>query len=126
VIIAPILLYICKFIQKKLRIEYPININEQLKGSIDYLLEANQSLLVIEAKQGDLSRGFTQLAVELIAVSQWSALNTNTYYGAVTTGDVWKFGILQKDIQTVFEDINLYTVPNNLPKIIEIMLGILL
>lgn len=126
VIIAPILLYASKFIQKKLRIEYPININEQLKGTVDYLLEANRNLLVIEAKQSDLSRGFTQLAVEMIAVSQWSGIESDRYYGAVTTGDVWKFGFFQPDTQTVFEDITLYTVPSNLSKILEILLGILL
>jgi hypothetical protein len=126
VIIAPILLYVSKFIRKRLRIEYPININEQLKGNVDYLLEANRSLLVVEAKQSDLSRGFTQLAVELIAVSQWSAIEADCYYGAITTGDVWKFGIFQADTQTIFEDINLYTVPNNLAKLLEILLGILL
>jgi hypothetical protein len=43
----------------------------------------------------------------------------------VTTGDVWKFGILQKDTKTIFEDINLYTVPSNLAAILKILLGIL-
>jgi hypothetical protein len=50
VMIAPILLHVSKQLQIRLRIEYPIQISDQLKGTVDYLLEANHSLLVIEAK----------------------------------------------------------------------------
>ncbi|MDB9535014.1 hypothetical protein PN451_03980 [Dolichospermum planctonicum CS-1226] len=44
--------------------------NNWLKGNLDYLLRSRESLLVIEAKNNDLARGFTQLAVELIAWSE--------------------------------------------------------
>ena len=40
----------------------------QLKGSLDYYLYSVGKLLVIEAKNADLAKGFTQLAVELIAL----------------------------------------------------------
>ncbi|MEH2011868.1 hypothetical protein [Nostoc sp.] len=45
--------------QTQLNIEYPINVSEQLKGSFDYYISSSNSLLVVEAKQSDLSRGFT-------------------------------------------------------------------
>ncbi|MEH1857703.1 MAG: hypothetical protein V7L21_06845 [Nostoc sp.] len=72
VLIAPILLEICDQTQTQLNIEYPINVSEQLKGSFDYYISSSNSLLVVEAKQSDLSRGFTQLAIELIALDQWT------------------------------------------------------
>ena len=46
-----------------MRIEYPLSINNQLKGNLDYLLHLNNNFLVIEAKNDDFTRGFTQLAV---------------------------------------------------------------
>lgn len=62
--------------QTQLNIEYPINVSEQLKGSFDYYISSSNSLLVVEAKQSDLSRGFTQLAIELIALDQWTDSQT--------------------------------------------------
>lgn len=54
-----------------LNVEYPVAVNHQLQGSLDYLLQHQQTLLVIEAKNEDLERGFLQLAIELIALDQW-------------------------------------------------------
>ena len=54
----------------QLRIEYPLKVNDWLKSSLDYLLCSTNNLLVIEAKNDDLTRGFTQLAVELIALAE--------------------------------------------------------
>lgn len=54
----------------QLRIEYPLSVNNWLKGNLDYLLRSTHSLLVVEAKNDDLTRGFTQMAVELIALSK--------------------------------------------------------
>ncbi|MDF5732680.1 MAG: hypothetical protein PUP92_32995 [Rhizonema sp. PD38] len=72
VLIFPILKTICKFLQVSLKIEYPVRVNNWLKGSFDYFIPTEQNLLVIEAKNADLARGFTQLAVELIALDQWT------------------------------------------------------
>lgn len=85
VLIAPTLLEICAETHSQLNIEYPINVNEQLKGSFDYYINSDVGMLVVEAKQSDLGRGFTQLAVELIALDQWTQSETPLLYGAVTT-----------------------------------------
>lgn len=66
----------------QLRIEYPLAVSKWLKGSLDYLLSASQSLLIVEAKKDDITRGFTQMAVELIALSQVE--EQPFQYGAVT------------------------------------------
>jgi hypothetical protein len=40
--------------------------------------------------------GFTQLAVELIALDQWTKADTPVFYGAVTTGEDWRFAIYKR------------------------------
>jgi hypothetical protein len=125
VIIAPILLELCRLTHSKLKIEYPIAVNDQLKGTLDYYIQSQQALLVVEAKNADLSRGFTQLAVELIALDQWTTLEVSVLYGAVTTGDIWKFGKLHRQQRQIEQDINLYRVPADLGELMEILMGIL-
>ncbi len=126
VIIGPVLLQICRITQAKLKIEYPITINNLLKGSLDYYLQAKNNIIVVEAKNADLARGFTQLAVELIALDQWINLDIPIIYGAVTTGDIWKFGFLKRQEKQIIQDINLYRVPADLEELLRIILGIIL
>ncbi len=124
-IIAPILLEVCEITQTQLNIEYPININERLQGRLDYYISQGKDLLVIEAKQADLSRGFTQLAVELIALDQWTRSPTPILYGAVTTGEDWRFGIYHRQNQHITEDLKLYRVPEEIATLVSILVGIL-
>lgn len=69
ILVAPVLSRIAMVCQKILRIEYPIKVNNLLQGNLDYLIRSIHSLIVVEAKRDDLNRGFTQLAVEAIALS---------------------------------------------------------
>lgn len=124
-IIAPILLEVCEITETQLNIEYSVNVNEQLKGNFDYYINKGKGLLVIEAKQADLSRGFTQLAVELIALDQWTNSDTPILYGAVTTGENWRFGRYKREDKEITEDLKLYRVPEELTELINILLGIL-
>lgn len=123
-LIFPILKTVCKFIQAPLKIEYPVRVNSWLKGSFDYFIPTPQSLLVIEAKNADLARGFTQLAVELIALDQWIDSPTPTLYGTVTTGDTWKFGLFQRQEKQIQKDINTYAVPSDLNLVLSVLFGI--
>ena len=124
-IIAPILLEVCEITQTQLNIEYPISVSDQLKGSLDYYINKGEGLLVIEAKQADLSRGFTQLAVELIALDQWINSDTPILYGAVTTGEDWRFALYNRQGKHITEDIKLYRVPEELTELINILVSIL-
>ena len=124
-IIAPILLEVCEITQTQLNIEYPISVSNQLKGSLDYYINKGEGLLVIEAKQADLSRGFTQLAVELIALDQWINSDTPILYGAVTTGEDWRFALYKRQGKQITEDIKLYRVPEELTELINILVSIL-
>jgi len=74
-------------------------------------------LLVIEAKQADLSRGFTQLAVELIALDQWIDSELSVLYGSVTTGEDWRFAIYNRQEKQINEDLKLYRVPEELTEL---------
>lgn len=123
--IAPILAEICDQTKAQLYSEYPINVDEKLKGTFDYYLYKSNSLLVIEAKQSDIRRGFTQLAVELIALDRTLNDKSSILFGAVTNGDDWKFGTLNRQQKLITEDIKLYRVPEGLEDLVRVLVGIL-
>jgi len=122
-LVSPILLEVIYVCQCQLRIEYAINVNNWLKGNLDYLLRLNQNFLVIEAKNDDLTRGLTQLAVELIALSYLE--EQETFYGAVTMGNIWQFCKLDTVNRQITQDINLLIIPDDLEDLVPIIVGIL-
>jgi hypothetical protein len=124
-LIAPILFEVCSQTNQKIKIEYAVNVSNWLRGSLDYLIPSEYQLLVIEAKQADISRGFVQLGAELIALDQWTASAVPRIYGAVTTGDIWKFGYLDRAEKVLYKDTNIYAVPSNLELLLSILLGII-
>ncbi len=122
-LIAPIITDLIHYSHAQLRIEYSIQINNRLQGKLDYLLRSTTNLIVIEAKQADINRGFTQLATEMIALDQWIDSPQAEILGAVTTGNVWQFGILDRQSKSICEGINLYRVTEELEIIIRILLA---
>jgi hypothetical protein len=124
-LIAPLLLDVVHYTRAQLRVEYPLIVTEQLKGSLDYYLYSVGKLLVIEAKNADLARGFTQLAVELIALDYWLDEQPATLQGAVSTGDVWQFGSLDRASKQIQQILTLYRVPDDLESLIRILIKIL-
>lgn len=123
-LIAPVLLAICTQTHQPLKIEYAIKVSQWLQGNVDYFIPGPQNLLIIEAKQADLARGFVQLGAELIALDQWTTSATPLLYGAVTTGDSWKFGCLHRTDRILMQDIRLYTIPSDLRSLVGILAGI--
>ncbi len=124
-LIAPVLIELVDYCQAKLKVSYPLEIEPQLKGSLDYFLQAGNNLLVIEAKDENLERGFKQLAVELIALDKGTEPEKNLLYGAVSIGKVWQFSILKREEKQVNQDLNLYRVPNDLEDLMKILVAIL-
>jgi hypothetical protein len=124
-LIAPILFEVCSQTNQKIKIEYAINVSNWLRGSLDYLIPSEYQLLVIEAKQADIARGFVQLGTELIALDQWTNSAVPRIYGAVTTGDIWKFGYLDRTQKVLYKDTNIYAIPSNLELLLSILLGII-
>ena len=122
-LVAPALLEVARYCQCQMRIEYPLSVNNWLKGNLDYFLKRNSGLLVVEATNDDLTRGFTQLAVELIAISEVE--EGDLFYGSVTIGDAWRFGRLEKTKQQILQDVSLYRIPDDLEDLMKILVGIL-
>lgn len=125
VLIAPILLEVAHITEATINIEYPIEVDQYLKGDLDYYLQSQHNILVVEA-QADLTRGFTQLAVELIALDRWVESDDPILYGAVTTGDIWQFGSFHRQARQITQDLMLYQVPTDLEVLMQILVRILM
>ena len=122
-LIAPIISDLIHYSHAKLRIEYSIQVNNRLQGKLDYLLRSTTNLIVIKAKQADINRGFTQLATEMIALDKWIDSPQTEILGAVTTGNIWQFGVLDRQLKSICEGINLYRVTEELEIIIRFLLA---
>ena len=109
----------------QLNIEYYLDVEPQLEGTVDYYLHSSTNqILIVEAKLADIDRGFKQLIPELIAFEQKTEI-TSFIYGAVTTGSVWCFARLCPISKEFKRDLNLYLLPNNTIELLKIVLGIL-
>ncbi len=124
-LIFPVIDRICDDFDYPLNLEYTVNASNWLKGSLDYYIPSPHRLLIIEAKQADLTRGFTQLAVELIALDRWVEHSTPILYGAVSTGEIWRFGAFHTQTNCVVEYLPLHPVPQNLEFVVRTLVGIL-
>ena len=124
VLVAPVLLRVATLCHRVLRFEYPLKVNNWLQGNLDYLIRSEQQVVVVEAKRDDLTRGFTQLAVEMIALSLLE--NAPRYiYGAVTIGSFWVFGCLDRETKLVTQDIGGYKVPDDVEDLVRVLVSIL-
>ncbi|BAY48279.1 hypothetical protein SAMD00079811_59000 [Scytonema sp. HK-05] len=125
-LIAPIITDLIHYSHAKLRIEYSIKVDNRLQGNLDYYLRTKANVIVIEAKHADINKGFTQLATEMIALDRWTDSTQAEILGAVTTGNVWQFGILYRQTQSIEQAINLYRVTEELEVVLRILLAALM
>ncbi len=123
--LAPLLLEILDYIQVEINVEYPLDAGDHLNGSLDYLIRYAGTIVIVEARKGNMERGFNQLAATLIALDRHEESPLKTLYGAVTTGDMWRFGILQRQEKMLKKDMNGYILPANLEELFSVLLGIL-
>ena len=124
-LIAPVLWEVVRLTHTKIRVEYNFEVDNHLKGTLDYFLRGQRNILVVEAKNGDLTRGFTQLAVELIALDKWEDETPEVLYGAVSMGDIWQFGMLHRAQRLIQQDLNLFRVPDDLKDVLGILVACL-
>jgi hypothetical protein len=124
VLIAPVLMRVATLVHQILRFEYPLKVNDWLQGSLDYLIRGRNQIVVVEAKRDDLTRGFTQLAVEMIALAM-DETAPDTLYGAVTMGNLWIFGMLNRQTKRITQDIGGYQVPDDVATLVKTLVGIL-
>ncbi|KAB8331361.1 hypothetical protein SD80_022790 [Scytonema tolypothrichoides VB-61278] len=131
ILISRVVTELIHYTQAELRIEYSLKVSNWLQGNLDYLLRVNSGnkLLVIEAKYEDLTRGFTQLVAELVALDQWSAATTvdqqPILIGVVSTGTIWQFGRLDRNTKHFEQGINSYRVPEDLEQVMRILVAVL-
>nr|VFK28731.1 MAG: hypothetical protein BECKMB1821G_GA0114241_104113 [Candidatus Kentron sp. MB]VFK33295.1 MAG: hypothetical protein BECKMB1821I_GA0114274_104315 [Candidatus Kentron sp. MB]VFK76087.1 MAG: hypothetical protein BECKMB1821H_GA0114242_104115 [Candidatus Kentron sp. MB] len=124
--IAPVLWAIIRKIKAKINVEYPIYVDDKLSGSLDYLIRSDERLVVIEAKKGDLDKGFNQLVAELIALDKIERKDIPEFlYGAISIGELWRFGILERAKSAILRDLHTYRVPEDIEQIFLIIVGIL-
>ena len=130
-LISPILFEVAELANRRINVELlqqqPRALpaaGEHLRGTVDYFLPSH-NLLVIGAKQSDLVRGFTQLAVEMVALDLWTRSETPLLYGIVTTGEEWRFGTLDRSARVVFQDPRRLRVPEELEALVRVLVGIL-
>ena len=131
ILISRVVTELIHYTQAELRIEYSLKVSNWLQGNLDYLLRVNSvhQLLVIEAKYEDLTRGFTQLVAELVALDQWEGATTvdqqPILIGVVSTGTIWQFGRLDRSSKHFEQGINSYRVPEDLEQVMRILVAAL-
>lgn len=124
-LIAPILLEVIHYTNAQVYVEYSVKASDSLQGSLDYLLKTERQLLVVEAKNGDLQRGFHQLMAELAALDLKQTTSAAQLYGIVSMGDGWQFGVLDQQNKVIVQDTEHYGVPMNTELLVCIMISIL-
>ena len=124
VLVAPVLTRVATLCHQVLRFEYSLKVSNWLQGNLDYLIRAQHQVIVVEAKRDDLTRGFTQLAVEMIALAMVDDA-PSTIYGAVTMGNLWIFGVLDQQKKLITQDIGGYQVPDDVEDLVRVLVGIL-
>lgn len=132
-IIAPMLVEIRKLLNKKVSlfsgIEFNVDKERDLTGFCDFILsQAPEQLFlsapvitIVEAKNENIISGLGQCAAEMIAAkiyNEQEEQSISTIYGAVTSGNIWKF--LQLQNNAIYIDLDDYMV-KDVTKIIGIL-----
>ncbi len=128
-LIAPVIgQLLVEFDDFQISTEKIIKFDNLLKGKLDYFLSTNSCFLVLEAKNENMESGLKQLATQMIAVDkilQTKKNQTKNLYGVISTGIEWKFVILDREKKEFLFDMNLYFLPNDLEKILGIIIKLL-
>lgn len=122
-IVSSIVKFVVRKIQCRLSYEYSLT-SERFYGNVDYLLQKQRQLVVVEAKRDDLENGFNQLAAELIALDQGGYVDEEqtVLTGFVTTGTTWQIGLLGRQTRSIMLSLNTYRVPEDLTVLIPILI----
>ncbi|MGO8669822.1 MAG: hypothetical protein ACLQVD_00300 [Capsulimonadaceae bacterium] len=111
-------------------VDFTVDPEGGLAGVCDYIITRSPEqlfvttpiILLVEAKNEDMKRGYAQCIAEMLAAQRFNerdVVPNDTVYGAVTVGNVWRF--LELEGSTVRIDAVDYYVEN-----LAMILGILL
>lgn len=132
-IIAPILLELTRQFENQISlfsgIDFTVEAERGLNGNCDFIISHSPELLivsapvvvVVEAKKEDIKGGLGQCIAEMVAsrlFNEREGNNVSVIYGAVTTGEIWKF--LKLEAQTIRIDLPDYFL-NDVGKILGIL-----
>lgn len=122
ILISRVVTELIHYTKAQLRIEYPITVNQKLQGHLDYFLRGQTDILIIEAKRQDLDYGMTQLVAEMIALDQWERMPSQPLLlGAVTTGKLWEFALLDRAKKHIEQGLESYRVPEDVEPLMRIL-----
>ena len=122
-IIAPILIEVRRKMKSKISLfsgtEFNVDVQKGLNGICDFLISRSSEQLlltapvvaIVEAKKENLNAGLGQCIAEMIAAQIFNERENNEIpiiYGAVTTGNIWKF--LQLETTTIQIDLTEYSI----------------
>ncbi len=133
-IIAPVLLELWLLKNREIGllsgVEFNIDRAQGLEGVCDYIITRFPEqlfikapvLMVVEAKNEDMKKGYAQCGAELIAAQQFNereGTTTERLYGVVTIGELWRF--MELEGATLRLDSRSYHI-DRLPKLMGILL----
>lgn len=112
-------------------IEFNIDPSRGLSGYCDYVLSRSQEqlllntpvIMLVEAKNENIKSGLGQCIAEMVAAqifNQQEGNNIATIYGAVTTGEIWKFLVLNDTVVSI--DLSDYYIVPDVEKILGILM----
>ncbi|MEC4819640.1 MAG: hypothetical protein SAK29_41175, partial [Scytonema sp. PMC 1069.18] len=122
-IITPILLEVRRRANYQLALfsgtDFNVDYEKGLNGYCDYIISRSKEqltinspvMIIVEAKNENIKGGLGQCAAAMLAAQLFNQKEGNelkTIYGAVTTGDIWKF--LKLENSELFIDLNNYYI----------------
>lgn len=132
-IIAPILIELKKHFNSQISlfsvVDFNVDATQGLNGTCDFLISRSPEQLfvkapvmtIVEAKKENLNSGIGQCVASMLAAKLFNEREGNEIpiiYGAVTTGNIWKFIKLKGQVVDI--DLSEYFI-SNLSKILGIL-----
>jgi hypothetical protein len=133
-LITPVLLDLWRQAQAQISLfsgtEFTVDEARGLTGYCDYILSRSKEqltinapvVMIVEAKNENIKGGLGQCVAEMIAAQLFNEREGNaidTIYGAVTTGEIWKFLKLVGAVASI--DLSDYYIVRDVPKILGIL-----
>src|SRR5712691_9115392 len=127
-LITPVLLEIWRQAQSHISLfsgtEFNVDVERGLTGYCDYILSRSKAqltvnapvVMIVEAKNENIKGGLGQCVAEMIEAQMFNAREGNgidTIYGAVTSGEIWKFLKLVGSVASIdLSDYYIVRMPN--------------
>ena len=133
-LITPVLLEIWRQAQSQISLfsgtEFTVDEARGLTGYCDYILSRSKAqltinapvIMIVEAKNENIKGGLGQCVAEMVAAQIFNAREGNaidTIYGAVTTGEIWRFLYLSGAVAAI--DLSDYYLMRDVDKILGIL-----